>query len=202
MIDVHDPENPVWQGGLKTGSKVNGIYVRNGLAYVAASDENELRAVDVKSASSPRMVGYYSPSDYGRQIGRSLWYFEDSLQFGRPSGGFDIASDHELFEWASSTRSQDYVPMRPPDFASAPSSANIPGGIYGLVADRRYIYAATRTVDQELSVFDRTLATTTAVAHYSLPIAPQALTCDLDKLYVLAHTAPVIYEASFDTQKN
>ena len=80
--------------------------------------------------------------------------------------------------------------------SSPPYSRNIPGGVYGIVADRHRIYAATRTVNQEFSIFDRTLASSTA-SYYQLPVAPQTITCDEDRLYILSHTAPVIYEVSF-----
>jgi hypothetical protein len=188
VIDVSYPEQPAAIGGLETGSKVNDIFVRNGTAYVAASDQDQLRAVDVRDKVHPALLASFSPSGYERQEGKSASYFEDSLYFGRTSGGFDIQADHELFSMS-------------PEASKASSSLDIPGGIYGIVADRGRVFAATRTVDEELAVFDRSLSTTTA-AYYPLPVAPQAMTCDRDKLYVLAHTAPVIYEITFNSRRS
>ncbi len=69
-----------------------------------------------------------------------------------------------------------------------------------MVADRRHIYAATRDVDHELTVFDLGLSSTTA-SYYALPVAPQTMACDQDRLYILAKTAPVIYEIKSTLQR-
>jgi len=66
--------------------------------------------------------------------------------------------------------------------------------------DRGHVYAATRWVDHEFAVFDRALGSTTA-SYYPLPVAPQAMACDGGRIYVLAGTAPVIYEVTFDQDK-
>ena len=185
VIDVSSSEDPVQVGGFETGSKVNSISIRNGTAYVADSDQAQLRVLDVNVRTTPRLLYSFSPSGWQRQTGETSSVFEDSLVFGRTSGGFDIPTDLESFAWPIS------VPTSTPPFA-----LNVSGGVYGLVADRHHVYAATRTNGQEFSVYDRSLATATA-AHYPLPVAPQTITCDEDKLYILAHTAPVIYQVSF-----
>jgi hypothetical protein len=51
-------------------------------------------------------------------------------------------------------------------------------------------------LNQEFAVIDRALASSTA-SYYQLPVAPQTITCDEDRLYILSHTAPVIYEVSW-----
>lgn len=180
VIDVSFPESLTKIGGLETGSKINNIFVRNNLAYVAASDESQLRYVNMSNSTSPYTLDIYSPSGWSRQEGSRVNYFEDNLDFARTSGGFDIKVDHELFSLGSTT-------------SSAKSSVNISGGVYGLVRDRDHVYAATRDLNHELSVFDSNLSTTSA-KYYPLPVQPQAMTCDRDSLFVLAKTAPVIYE--------
>ena len=188
-IDVSIPESPAAIGGYDTNSKVNGISVHDGMAYSAESDQDQLRSFSVDVSGSLQPADSFSPSGWQRQVGEAVTMFEGSVIFGRTSGGYDIASDHELFSWPSGTSG-------PAGISSPAASLDIPGGVYGIVADRHRIYAVTRTVGRELSIFDRTLGSSTA-AYYPLPVAPQTITCDEDHLYILSHTAPVIYEVSF-----
>ena len=191
-IDVTSPEAPVQVGSFEAGSKVNGIFVRNGVAYVADSDQSQLRVLDVSDRTAPRMLYSFSPSGWQRQAGESVSSFEDAPIFGRTSGGYDITTDYELFSWPPIPS----LPAASVPTSSAPFFRDVPGGVYGVVADRRRVYAATRTVGQEFSVYDRPLGSSTA-AYYQLPVAPQTITCDEDHLYILSHTAPVIYEVAF-----
>lgn len=181
MIDMRSPENPAFLGGIETGSKVNAITVRNGIAYIADSDQNQLRTVDVYG-SVPILRSTFAPSGWQRQEGVSIADFENDLGFGRTSGGFDIAADKEGFFWPHST--------------SIPFVLNNPGGLYGMIVSRSSIFAITHSLNQELSIFDRTFSTT-SVTSYSLPVLPQSITCDVDKIYILARTAPAIYEVTF-----
>jgi hypothetical protein len=190
VIDVSNPLSPIKIGGLETGSKVNNIFVRDGFAYVADSDEKQLRIVDISQSSMPILTDSFSPSGWLRQEGKRVSSFEGALDFGRTSGGYNITSDYEAFEWAAASPSFSMI-------TSPRHSIDIPGGVYGIVADRSHIYLATRQVNKEFQIFDHSLSTTTALA-YSLPVAPQTLTCDGDHLYILAATAPVIYEISFN----
>jgi hypothetical protein len=77
-----------------------------------------------------------------------------------------------------------------------PNSVDILGGVYGIIADRSYFYIATRQLGNELQIYNHDLSTTTS-KKISLPATPQMMTCDGDNLYVLAATAPVIYQISF-----
>jgi len=197
-IDASSPEDPVKVGGFETGSQINSVFARNSVAYVADADQSQLRVLDVSDHANPRLTYSFSPSGWQRQEGKSVVSFEDALRFGRTSGGYNIQTDYELFSWPA-------IPSLPtigvPDTLGAPTSSppyfkDIPGGVYGIVADRNHIYAVTRTNGQEFAVFDRSLAGSTA-AYYQLPVAPQTITCDEDRLYILSRTAPVIYEVSF-----
>jgi len=189
IIDVSNPLVPIKISSLETGSKINDIFVRDGFAYVAASDEKQLRIVDISQPAMPMLTDSFSPSGWSRQEGKRVSSFEGALDFGRTSGGYNIITDHEAFEWASSSALLS--------INGTYNSVDIPGGVYGIVTDRSHIYLATRQVNKEFQIFDRSLSITTALA-YSLPVAPQALTCDGDHLYILAATAPVIYEISFN----
>ncbi len=209
IIDVSNPAQPEKIGGIETGSKVGAIFVREGIAYSAASDEKQFRAIDVRNSTSPVLLDSFSPSGWERQEGKSLSFFEDGLEFGRTSGGFNIKQDHELFAWGTSTITgiQKLNNGMPQNFLApsisdsllntpAPNSVDISGGVYGVISDRSFIYTATRQLDREFQIFDHNLSTTTAKT-ISLPVAPQMLTCDGDNLYILAATAPVIYQISF-----
>jgi hypothetical protein len=193
-VDVSSPENPVKVGGFETGSKVNSIFVHNGVAYVADADQYQLRALDVSAPTSPRLLYSFSPSGWERQTGEKTSSFEDSLQFGRDSGGYDIPTDYESFSWPPISS----LPAAGNGFptSSTPLSLDVPGGVYGIVVDRHHVYIADRTAGKEFGVLDRSLASSTA-SYYQLPTVPQTITCDEDRLYVLSHTAPVIYEVSF-----
>jgi len=199
VIDASVPEAPAMIGGLDIDSQVDSIYAHEGLAYVSSSGQDALSATDVSDPAHPHAFASFSPPDWQRQGGGNVSYFEDSLAFARPSGGFNIASDKEIFGWdaASGTPSR-YGPARPADIKSAASihGQDIPGGVYGVVTDRRHIFLATRTAGKEFTIFDRSLATSSE-AHYPLPAPPQAMVCDGDTIYILAKTAPIIYEISF-----
>jgi hypothetical protein len=181
VIDAHDASKPMKTSGYETGSRVNAIYVRQGTAYVAASDQYQLRILDVHGGS-PILLHSLDPSGWQRQQGQAVVSFEDDVGFGRTAGGFDIQTDKELFMWPNGTTS--------------PLEENIPGGIYGLVMGRSNILAITHGTDKELAIFSRDLSSSTA-RYYPLPVLPQAITCDLDRVYILAKTAPVIYEIAF-----
>ena len=191
VIDVSDPLHPVQIGGLEIGSKVTELYARNDIAYVTASGEKQLLVIDVHDPTNPILLDSFSPSGWERQEGKTVSFFEDSLGFGRTSGGFNIKQDHELFGWNLAQNLNYSGPNLPPA-----SSTDISGGVYGIIADRSFIYAATRQSSRELQIFEHNLSTTTARA-ISLPVPPKAMTCDGDSIYVLGSTAPIIYEIKF-----
>jgi hypothetical protein len=186
-IDVSDPTLPRKTGGLEIGSKVNDIYVSTGAAFVAGAGERQLMRVDVSDPAEPFIADTLSPSGWLRQEGRVLSLFEDSLSFGRTTGGFNIVRDHELFALSATST----------DGSGVSASIDVPGGIYGIVADRRNIFTVTRQAGKELQVFNRG-SPLGAIHTSSLPIVPQALACDGDQLYVLAQDTPTIYKINFN----
>jgi len=61
------------------------------------------------------------------------------------------------------------------------------------------VYKIKKPELQILNFSDQTkneLGTSTNIS-FSLPVAPQTISCDNDRLYILAHSAPVIYQISF-----
>ena len=190
ILDVSNPINPTKISGFETGGKVKRIFVNNDVAYIAGADMQQLRMLNISNLQNPVLVNSFSPSGSSRQEGNAISLFEDILVFGRTSGGFNIKSDSELFTFASSSKI---------DIVSSTQALDIPGGVYGIVQDKEHIFLATRDVDREFQIYgyDSSLSTSTAKT-LSLPVAPQKLTCDGEKLYILSATAPVIYEISFE----
>ncbi len=186
VIDVNNPISPVKIGGFETNSKINDIYIRDKLAYVADSDFKQMRIIDLNDILNPVEFNSFSPSGGNRQEGKSISLFENGLSLTRTSGGFDIVFDHEIFAFATTSSTT----------LARFNSYNIPGGAYSIVTDRSYLYLITREIDKEFRIFDREHETDLNIA-FSLPVAPQTITCDNDQLYILAHSAPVIYQISF-----
>ena len=186
IIDVSNSSAPNKIAGLEIGAKVNSVLVENGLAYIAAADQMQLRVIDIHDPYHPILVNSFSPSGWQRQEGKSLSLFENRLEFGRTSGGYNITSDHELFSWATTSLASLVQPI----------SMDISGGVYGIVSDRSHYYIASRQNGHEFQIYDSTL--TASSTAFDLPILPQTMTCDRNHLFVLASTAPVIYEINFD----
>ncbi len=199
VIDVSNPEVPVWQSGLDIGSKVNDIEVDTstsslGGVYISNASQNQLIRADLGSIVATlelNITEKFSPTGWSRQEGKVSSILGGNLVFGRTSGGYDIATDHELFSWASTP------PINPliSDVLNGPyNSKNIPGGVYGIIQDAKHIYLITRQAGKEFQVFDKTLATS---SYFSLATQPQSVTCDGEIIYVLSHTSPIIYAISF-----
>lgn len=186
VIDVSNPAQPAKIGGFETGTKLNAMHVRNDVAYVAGSDQYQLRLIDVSNPSNPALLNAFSPSGWERQEGEDVNSFEDSLNFGRTSGGYDIPTDPEAFAWASTSIST----------LANPSALNDPGGVYGIIADRAHLFLGTRQAGKEFQIFDRMLSSVSSTT-YPLPASVAAMTCDDDSMYVLGYTAPVIYQITF-----
>ncbi len=179
VIDASNPGSPSYMSGIEIGAKANDIYSRDMQAYISSSAQSQLITANMADASSPVIVDIFQPSGWQRQEGRDAYSFEGSYYFGRTSGGFDIPTDYEYFASAS-------------DRISGSSDArNMPGGIYGIIADKERIYAASRQAGKEFLIFDRESTSTSA---YPLPSLPQSLTCDGSKLYALSHAGSEIYE--------
>ncbi|MEK7641558.1 MAG: hypothetical protein AAB365_01025 [Patescibacteria group bacterium] len=193
VIDVTDTASMKRMGGVEVGSKVMDIFGRNKSVYLATAGEQQLMRLDSIESGDVAVADNFNPSGWERQEGKSISVFEDVLRFGRTAGGFNVKRDHELFVWATSTIHTGSVgSLKDSGYASS----DIPGGIYGLVADRSYLYAASRATDKEFRIFSHSASASTSAA-FLLPAAPQMLTCDGDKLYILAATAPMIYQVSF-----
>jgi hypothetical protein len=186
IIDISDFNLPIKINGLEINSKINDILINQKTAYISSANQNQLSIIDINDFTKPMSGQIFSPSGWQRQDGKVGSYFEQQLYFGRTSGGFDLPNEHEVFSWASTSINtfQDH------------NSMNVSGGVYGIVGDRSAIYLATRQLNKEFQIFNKDLSV--SLASYSLPIAPQTMTCYGDSIYLLANRAPFIYKIVFE----
>jgi hypothetical protein len=68
IIDVSNPLSPHYLGGFETGTLVNAVYVKNGFAYLAAADAQQLRIVDIHDPADIAEISYFSPTGSKRLI--------------------------------------------------------------------------------------------------------------------------------------
>lgn len=86
IIDVHDPKNPLWLGGLNIDFTVNAIRVVGNVAYLATSDgSRDVLSVDVSNPSNPTALASFDAAGGGGTIGlgQSLAAVGDTLFLGR-----------------------------------------------------------------------------------------------------------------------
>lgn len=186
IIDITDSNLPIKINSLEINSKINDILINDKTVYVSSANQNQLTIIDISDVTKPISGQIFSPSDWKRQDGKVGSYFEKQLYFGRTSGGFDLPNDHEFFSWASTSI----------DMLSEYDSVNVSGGVYGILGDRSVIYLATRQLNKEFQIFNKDLSV--SLASYSLPIAPQIMTCYGNSIYLLANRAPFIYKIIFE----
>jgi len=186
ILDISNPLVPNKVGEADIGSKVNSVYVRNDAAYIASANQNQLELMDVHDPAHIWLMNSFSPSGWQRQEGEAIDLFEDTLSFGRTSGGFDIPADREAFTWATTSSAN----------LANPFSMNDPGGVYGIIADRSHIFLGTRQAGKEFKIFDRSLSSTSS-STFPLQASMQSMTCDGDSIYVLGRTSPVMYRITF-----
>lgn len=191
ILDIKDRENPTKVSGFEIDSKISSVYPIENLVYITASNIYQLSLLDI-SNSSPILLTTFSPEGWQRQDGKAISLFEDKLKFGRTSGGFDMVNEYEYFDFASSstTTLASYV------------ATNYKGGVYDVIQDQIFSYFISRETDHEFSIVidgvDRSQISSSIDRTISLPIIPQKMTCDQDKIYILAKQSPFIYEISFD----
>ena len=200
ILDIRNRQTPEKKAGYEVGSKVNRIFAYLDRVYASASNEQQLLIFDIPSSSHSsdlpddiQPMAIFSPDGWMRQEGRAISLFENRLKFGRTSGGFDLANEHEYFEFDtnSSTTFQNN------------QSQNQKGGVYDIVEDKLFTYFVSRENDKEFYVIrneDREFIASTSersIFTFSLPIIPERMTCYLDKIYILAKQAPFIYELNF-----
>lgn len=170
VIDVSIPSSPLYLGGFEMNTLLNDIYVRDGIAYVAASDIGQMRFLNISNPMNIIEIATFSPSGWATQQGKTLSYFENRLFLGRTTGGFNVVNNHEVFIFPTSTL--QYYPE---------NSRDIPGGIYGLLYRSPYIYLATRSPGHEFQIWKEDLSE--LISEKSLGFLPRMMACDELAMY-------------------
>ncbi len=170
IINVSNIYSPVVVGRFETNTLINDIYVRGDRAYLASSDDKQMRVLDVSDKSHPILIDSFSPSGWQTQEGKTIDYFKGQVSLGRTVGGFNVITNHEVFIFMStSTLMSNYV------------SKDIPGGVYGLSVGRSNIFILTHALNKEFQVYDSTLAN--KIFEMSLQKSPVKMACDNSTLY-------------------
>jgi len=142
VIDVSSATNPVELGSFEVNADVNDIYVRNDIAYVATSDNQELMLFNVGNpANISKISGYDAPGD--SEDGKSLHLVNDKLYLGRLVGG-NHTNHHEfhILDISSSTAIQSL------------GSKDIAADVNGLVARDYLAFLATSDANKELQIWN------------------------------------------------
>jgi hypothetical protein len=164
IINVSDKKFPFVVGSYETGTLVNDIYATGDTVYLATSDEMQMRVLDVKDKSQPRLIDSFTSSGWQTQEGKTINMFEDRLMFGRTVGGFNVTSNHEVFVLGTSTISKD-----------------IPGGVYGILQTPSDLLLLTHATGKELQVYDPSLLN--LKQSYPLVGSVVKMACDNSRLY-------------------
>ncbi|HEY9583758.1 MAG TPA: hypothetical protein VJI66_02240 [Candidatus Paceibacterota bacterium] len=166
VIDVSDVHDPTVVGSLETGTLINDIYVSGNTAYLAGSDNKQMRIVDISDKSQPVLIDSFSPSGWQTQEGKVLDYFQGAIGLGRTVGGFNVEGNHEAFVFFKS---------------SEIFSRDVPGGVYGMLLRDNNIFLLTHDLQNEFQVFDKNLDNKI----FELPLgqSPVKMACDGSNLF-------------------
>ena len=182
IIDVHNPLQPKYIGGLDTNTVINAIVIVD-KAYLTGADAYQLRVADVSNASNPQLLGGFSPAGFEVLEGKAVDISASStLYFARVGGGFDNSSQYELFSFNL---------VSDPLISHPLNSINIVGGVYGVVAVPKYVFIAVgngivtssggRSTGGSIGILQSD--TFSILGRINLPAAPLSLMCDEYRLY-------------------
>lgn len=169
IIDVSDTYNPVVIGTFETNTLINDIYVRDDMAYIATSDNEQMQVLDISNKSNPVLVYSFSPTGWQTQAGKTLSYFEGNLGLGRTVGGFNVTTNHEAFIFSTE-----------PD-TEISFSKDVPGGVYGMLMRNKMIFLLTHFDSEEFQIFNEEL--TEKMYTLDLDAKPPRMTCDKSDIY-------------------
>lgn len=181
IIDVSSTHIPFVVGQLETGTLINDIYVNDGKAYLASSDEKQIRVVDVSDKSRPVLIDSFSPTGWQTQEGKSIEYFEGKLGLGRTVGGFNVVTNYEsyIFNTSSSTNLTNSTnPINSTNSINFSENyhRDVPGGVYDMLIRPNFNILLTQATNKEFQVFDKTLSI--KLFEKSLGFAPANMSCD------------------------
>lgn len=166
IISVQDPYNPIVIGSYETNTLINDILVIDDRAYLATSDEKQMRVLDISNPSIPVLIDSFSPSGWQTQEGKIIDYFEGNILLGRTVGGFNVQNNHELFVFSTSTNIK---------------SKDIAGGVYGQLLRENKIFLITHNSGKEFQVLDS--ASMNKIYEIGLNSNPVKMVCDNKNIY-------------------
>jgi len=171
IIDVHNPNSPQYLGGFETNTLVKDIYIRNNRAYIATSDEEQIKVLNVSTPENIIKIDSQILSGWETQTSQTFSYFEEEIALGRTTGGINNKNNYEFFLFSSTS----------PFLIS--NSKDVVGGVYGILLRRPYVYIATRNPGSEFQIWNLNTDLKDPVYTKSLSFLPNAMTCDKRDLY-------------------
>ena len=184
ILDVSDPENPVFKGSYKIGNAINAIYVRGDHAYLAhptdagASPQEQLTVLDISDPTSPKRInGFYFNGSSGGN-GKSLYGTAGKLYFGRTASKISGSSADFIPEFFAFNNSPSFSPS-----ILAGLSLNTPQSLNGLIVRSNLAYFLTSNYFQIWDLSNPASITAWA-SPLSLPGNGSALDCEGNIFYV------------------
>lgn len=172
VIDVSTPTSPVVQGTYEVGAAVNGIVVKNNIAYLSTASTTQVIALNVSDPYMPTPAGsgYVSPTLTGQSL--TLDSAAGTLYFGRIGG----SGNPRLL-------ALDTANLPVPKWTFPPMSY----GVYGMVIRSNLLFMTTADPNDGLQIWDVFGASPTR--HDSSPLniqqtATAATNCSGNLLYV------------------
>ncbi len=169
IIDISNPMIPKIVGNFETNTLINDIYIYENIAYLATSDNLQMRILDISNKSQPILTDSFSPSGWQTQGGKAIDFFEGKLALGRTVGGFNNISNHEGFIFSTSTNLNNFI------------SHDILGGIYDFLIRSSHIFLATHSPSAEFQIWDSTFST--KIFEKKLGFQPLSFSCDWSNIF-------------------
>ena len=137
IIDVTDPLNLVSLSSYEINGDVGAITVRNNIAYIANTTDNELIVLDVSNPVNPQQIANYNFP--GQEEGQSIYWVNNKIYLGREQSG-----NHELH----------IVNVSDPASLQNLGSIDITGDLNDLVIRDNLAFLATGDSNNEFQIFD------------------------------------------------
>lgn len=142
VIDATNPSSPIFLGSKEINANVNKIIVKENLAYIATSDQQELKVLNVSDPANIIQIGGFD-ADGESEDGKSISIDSSKLYLGRLVGG-NHTNHHELYilDIASTTNILGL------------GSKDIAADINGIIGRDNFVFLATGDSNKEFQVFD------------------------------------------------
>ncbi len=170
IIDVSNPLNPILISSFETNTLINDIYVYENFAFLATSDENQMRIIDINNKNNIFLTHTFTADGWQVQQGKVIAYFENVLALGRTVGGINRILNHEAFVFSTSS---DY---------KIKYSQDIPGGVYGFLMRPPYNFLISHTPSAEFQVWNSDFSL--KLYEKSLGLKPVVISCDSSNLFL------------------